>query len=85
MTTTPSKPPFTLERMRADIARVVSLSPDEIELDDNLMDCGLDSMRLLMLVMDWNQAGLALDMSELGEHTTLNDWWSLVQKQQGQA
>lgn len=83
MSTTPT--PFTLERMRADVARVIGEAPDEIGLDDNLMDWGLDSMRLLTLVIDWNQAGLALDISELGQHTSLNGWWTLVQKQQGQA
>lgn len=77
--------PFTLERMRADVARVIGEAPEEIGLDDNLMDWGLDSMRLLTLVIDWNQAGLALDISELGQHTTLNGWWTLVSKQQGQA
>lgn len=83
MSTTPT--PFTLERMRADVARVIGEPPEEIGLDDNLMDWGLDSMRLLTLVIDWNQAGLALDISELGQHTSLNGWWSLVQKHQGQA
>lgn len=83
MNTTPT--PFTLERMRADVARVIGEAPEEIGLDDNLMDWGLDSMRLLTLVIDWNQAGLALDISELGQHTTLNGWWTLVSKQQGQA
>ncbi len=77
--------PFTLERMRADVARVIGEPPEEIGLDDNLMDWGLDSMRLLTLVIDWNQAGLSLDISELGQHTSLNGWWSLVQKHQGQA
>lgn len=77
--------PFTLERMRADVARVIGEAPEEIGLDDNLMDWGLDSMRLLTLVIDWNQAGLALDISELGQHTSLNGWWTLVQKHQGQA
>ena len=76
--------PFTLERMRADVARVIGEAPEEIGLDDNLMDWGLDSMRLLTLVIDWNQAGLSLDISELGQHTSLNGWWSLVQKHQGQ-
>lgn len=84
MSTTPTAP-FTLERMRADVARVIGEPADEIGLDDNLMDWGLDSMRLLSLVIDWNQAGLTLDISELGQHTSLNGWWGLVQKQQGQA
>lgn len=77
--------PLTLERLRADVAHMLREDPAEIGLDDNLMDWGLDSMRLLSLVIDWNQAGLALDISELGQHTSLNGWWTLVQKHQGQA
>lgn len=75
---------FTLERLRADVARMIGEAPENIGLDDNLMDWGLDSMRLLGLIVEWNQAGLALDMSELGSLTTLNGWWSVVQKHQGQ-
>lgn len=77
--------PFTLERLRADVARMIGEAPEDIGLDDNLMDWGLDSMRLLSLMVEWNQAGLALDMSELGAFTTLNGWWSVVCRHQGQA
>ncbi len=81
----PDATPFTLERIRADIARLIGEAPEDIGLDDNLMDWGLDSMRLLGLVSEWTQAGLQLDIFELGEHTTLNGWWSVIQKHQGQA
>lgn len=74
---------MTLERLRADVARMVGELPESIALDDNLMDWGLDSMRLLNLVIDWNEAGLALDLSELAAHTTLRDWWSVIQARQG--
>jgi len=73
---------LTLERMRADVARMLREDPAEIGLDDNLMDWGLDSMRLLNLVLGWNEAGLQLDMSEIGAKTTLNGWWNLVQQRQ---
>lgn len=73
---------LTLERMRADVARMLREDPADIGLDDNLMDWGLDSMRLLNLVLAWNEAGLQLDLSEIGAHTTLNGWWKLVQQRQ---
>lgn len=71
---------FTLERMRADVARVLREDPEAIGLDDNLMDWGLDSMRLLDLVVGWNAEGLALDVMEIGAETTLNGWWRVVQQ-----
>ena len=73
---------MTLERMRADVAHMLRENPAEIGLDDNLMDWGLDSMRLLNLVLTWNEAGLQLDLSEIGAETTLNGWWRLVQQRQ---
>ena len=71
---------FTLERMRADVARVLQEDPEAIGLDDNLMDWGLDSMRLLNLILTWNEAGLQLDLTEIGAETSLNGWWKLVQQ-----
>lgn len=71
---------LTLERMRADIARMVHESPENIELHDNLMDLGLDSMRVLNLLVSWNETGIGLDFSEIAEHSTLEGWWSVVQK-----
>ncbi|THU05493.1 phosphopantetheine-binding protein [Lampropedia puyangensis] len=71
---------LTLERMRADIARMVHEQPEDIQLDDNLMDLGLDSMRVLNLLVSWNETGIGLDFSEIAEHTTLQGWWSVVQK-----
>ena len=56
--------------------------PENIGLDDNLMDWGLDSMRLLDLVVGWNAEGLALDVMEIGAETTLNGWWRVVQQHQ---
>ena len=72
---------FTLERMRADVARVLREDPEAIGLDDNLMDWGLDSMRLLDLVMSWNAAGLNIDVMEIGAETSLNGWWRVIQQQ----
>ena len=73
--------PFTLDRMRADVARVLREDPQAIGLDDNLMDWGLDSMRLLDLIMGWNADGLKVDVMEIGAETTLNGWWRIVQQQ----
>ena len=72
--------PFTLERLRADVARILREPPENIGFDDNLMDWGLDSMRLLDLVMGWNAAGLRVDVMEIGAETSLNGWWRIIQQ-----
>ncbi|HFF5966816.1 phosphopantetheine-binding protein [Stenotrophomonas sp. C4297] len=71
-----------LERMRADVARVLECTPAEIGDDDNLIDLDLDSMRMLGLVLAWGNNGLPLEFSQLAEHTTLRQWWGVVQKLQ---
>jgi len=71
--------PLTLERMRADVAKLISEAPEDVRDDDNLMDLGLDSMRVLGLVIAWGEHGIALEFSHLAEHTTLAGWWQVVQ------
>ncbi len=77
--TTDRTGPLTLERMRADIAKLLGEAPEDVRDDDNLMDLGLDSMRMLGLVMAWGEHGIALEFSQLAEHTTLAGWWQVVQ------
>lgn len=80
---TASAPVLTLEKLRADVARMVGEAPEDIALDDNLMDVGLDSMRMLNLIMGWNEVGLKIDFSDLAEHTTLEGWWKVLSARQG--
>ena len=73
---------LTLERMRADVARVLDCQAADIGDDDNLIDLDLDSMRMLGLVLAWGNTGLPLEFSQLAEHTTLRQWWTVVQQLQ---
>lgn len=77
--------PLTLNTLRADIARIIGERPEEIGLDDDLMDWGLDSLRLLNLVITWNQSGLQLDMSELAGQLTARALWQVVESRQPRA
>ena len=45
---------ITLEQMRADIAAMIHEEPEETGLDDNLMDLGLDAMRVMNLLVEWS-------------------------------
>lgn len=73
---------LTFESMRADIARLVDEAPEELENDDNLLDWGLDSMRIFGILMEWNKTGLRLNFADLAETPTLADWWQIVERQQ---
>ena len=74
--------PISQERMRADIAAMLHEDPNEIGIDDSLMDLGLDSMRAMNLVLAWSEGGLELEFAEFAENPTLAGWWSLVSRRQ---
>lgn len=73
---------LTMEQMRLDIAQLLGEAPEELENDDNLLDWGLDSMRIFNLSVEWNKTGLELRFADLAETPTLEGWWQQVQRQQ---
>lgn len=73
---------LSMERMRADIAKVLHETPDAVGDDDNLMDLGLDSLRAMNLILAWSEMGVALEFSDLAERVTLAGWWEIVQAKQ---
>lgn len=78
--TTPPTTPFSMESMRRDIAAILHEDPDEIANDDNLIELGLDSMRLMTLSSRWSDAGAYIEFSELASVATLEHWWALAQR-----
>ncbi|MHB1328539.1 MAG: phosphopantetheine-binding protein [Gemmatimonadales bacterium] len=72
--------PLTLEALRADVAAVLFESPDEIGDEDNLVDHGLDSIRIMALVQRWNDAGARIDFASLAERPELTHWWHLISR-----
>ncbi|VDC31313.1 phosphopantetheine-binding protein [Pseudogemmobacter humi] len=71
---------LTLEKMRADIARLIDLDPAEVGDGDHLPDLGLDSLRLMQLVTAWEQDGVKLDFAVFAESATLGEWWAAVSR-----
>lgn len=63
--------PLSLDQIRADIAALLHDDPDEISLDDNLADLGMDSMLLMNLAMQWQEAGIDIDFTQLAETLTI--------------
>ncbi|MCA0353547.1 MAG: isochorismatase family protein [Chloroflexi bacterium] len=48
---------------------------ESIGADDNLLDWGLDSVRLMTLAERWRAAGCEVGFAELAETPTLAEWW----------
>lgn len=71
---------LTLRRLLDDVARILDVPADEIDPDDNLVDHGLDSIRLMQLAQRWQAAGLPLAFPELAERPQLSYWWTLAQR-----
>ena len=45
------------KRVVSDIAELLDVAPEELTDDTNLLDAGLDSIRLMSLVEKWRTAG----------------------------
>ncbi|GAB4210741.1 MAG: isochorismatase [Roseiflexaceae bacterium] len=67
------------EQIRADVAELLEESPADLAEDDNLLDRGLDSIRLMSLVERWRAAGAEVGFVELAERPTLAAWWQLLE------
>ena len=72
--------PLTLDRIRGDVAELLA---DDLPLgdDENLLDRGLDSIRMMTLIERWSAAGAAVTFPDLAERPTIGAWWELLNKQ----
>lgn len=71
------------DKIREDVAKALYTSPEEIGLNDNLADMGLDSMRIMTLVTEWQEQGMELDFLTFAEGVTLAAWKAAYEAQQG--
>lgn len=77
--------PITREQLRADILSILEDEPDELRDDDNLIDMGLDSMRAMNLLVQWEEAGIQIDFMDLAGAPTIGELWALLSERQGAA
>ena len=73
--------PSSLTQLTAQVAALIEIPVGDLQVDDNLIFAGLDSIRLMSLVTRWKRAGSRLDFVDLAQKTTLNQWWELLQTQ----
>lgn len=62
----------------ADTARILEVEPDELDPTVNLVDQGLDSVRLMALVEQWRSAGADVDFVSLASEPDLEQWCVLL-------
>lgn len=69
---------LTPERLREHLAQVLDMPVGEIAEDENLLDLGMDSIRLMNLVERCGQDGVQTEFVELAENPTLAHWYTLL-------
>jgi aryl carrier-like protein len=62
----------------ADTARILEVDFDELDPTVNLVDQGLDSVRLMALVEQWRGAGAEVDFVSLASEPELEQWCALL-------
>ncbi|WP_232665725.1 SIP domain-containing protein [Pseudonocardia sp. TRM90224] len=60
--------------LRASIAELLDAAPSEITDGADLLDLGLDSIRLMTLVQRWRDQGIEIDFESLAECPTVENW-----------
>lgn len=71
--------PFNLESMTRDVAASLMMLASDIHASDNLLDLGMDSIRLMTLLEKWRAQGAKVDFVELAEAATLGEWWTIIE------
>ncbi|WP_433206355.1 phosphopantetheine-binding protein [Dactylosporangium sp. CS-047395] len=74
---------MNIERMRTDVAEALAEVADEPAAfadDDNLIDLGLDSIRLMSLATRWRAAGLEAGYLDLALDPTVAAWSNLLEE-----
>lgn len=63
-----------VDRLREDVARLLDVPVDDVGVDDDLVESGLDSVRMMSLVNEWNSGGIELSFADLVERPTIAAW-----------
>ncbi|GHF77044.1 MULTISPECIES: phosphopantetheine-binding protein [Streptomyces] len=73
---------LTLRRFRADLAELLHLEPEEVDLDDSPVGAGLDSLRLVTLTERWQEYGIDVSFIDLADLPSFQRWWQLLDERQ---
>ena len=66
------------EQLRNEILQLLDEDAADLDNDDNLIDYGLDSVRIMALATRWRKIREDIDFVALAKTPTLNGWWTLL-------
>ncbi|MEV5759409.1 phosphopantetheine-binding protein [Streptomyces tendae] len=70
---------LTVERIRTDVADCLGEAPADIPVDENLVDHGLDSIRVMTLLERWRREhAVTASFADLAERPAIEAWAPLL-------
>jgi mycobactin phenyloxazoline synthetase len=69
---------LTADEVRRDVAELLDVAPESVNDDDNLIEHGLDSLRLMKLAGGWRRRGVTITFAELAERPAVGAWLALL-------
>ncbi|MGE6536346.1 isochorismatase family protein [Bacillus luti] len=75
---------LTLLEVHELAAQLLREPVESIDIDENLLNRGLDSVRIMSLVEKWRREGKEITFADLAERPTVAGWYSLLSSQTAQ-
>ncbi|WP_156575807.1 isochorismatase family protein [Bacillus luti] len=75
---------LTLLEVHELVAQLLRESVESIDIDEDLLTRGLDSVRIMSLVEKWRREGKEITFADLAERPTVAGWYSLLSSQTAQ-
>lgn len=76
---------LTIEQMRADIADVLGEPIELVLAGENLVDLGIDSIRIMTLAQRWSRPEARIEFDDLAAYPELQHWFDAVAKRHAAA
>lgn len=73
--------PQSREQLRAVVLPLLDEDSDDLLDDENLVDYGLDSVRMMALAARWRQVHTDIDFIALAKNPSIDGWWSLLSRE----
>lgn len=69
---------WSIEDVRREVGQLLECEPESVPVDGNLIQHGLDSLRLMRLAGGWRRRGAEITFAELAERPTVAAWAALL-------